>query len=328
MARDGTLRRVGRPASSATTQLHHRMDGFDFVREVAPDHPDVSVANRSRRPRSIRDKPYARPRLGHGDRSRSLHRLQRLRRRLHGREQRAGGRQGAGRAGREMQWLRVDRYFTGEVDDPRSFFQPVPCMHCEQAPCEMGCPVNATVHARRPQPEGLQSLHRHADLFELLPLQGAALQLVRIPRDARFADARCAQSRCHGALPRRHGEMHLLHPAHRGARIRRQGGPADPRRRGRHCLPAGLSDQGDRVRRHQRSGVGGRQGARADATTPCSRSSTPGRAPPIWRAGKTRPRMSSAPKPPNPILPPDQSLGDVTDQIRGIPLHSRRAAAG
>jgi molybdopterin-containing oxidoreductase family iron-sulfur binding subunit len=48
---------------------------------------------------------------------------------------------------REMHWLRVDSYFQGDPARPETFRMPVPCMQCENAPCELVCPVAATVHS-------------------------------------------------------------------------------------------------------------------------------------------------------------------------------------
>ncbi|MFO0841466.1 MAG: 4Fe-4S dicluster domain-containing protein [Gemmataceae bacterium] len=81
---------------------------------------------------------------------------------------------------REMHWLRIDRYFETPSANPqggplRTHFQPVPCMHCENAPCEYVCPTEATVHSD----EGLNDMVYNRCVgtryCQQLPLQGAAI---------------------------------------------------------------------------------------------------------------------------------------------------------
>ena len=145
--------------------------------------------------------------------------------------------------GREMQWIRVDRYLEGGRAFPGGGAPAHPVHALRERALRVRLPGERHRPLRRgPQRDGLQPLRRHPLLLEQLPLQGPALQLPGLQRDLTAAPGDAEEPGGDGPKPRRDGEVHLLRAADREGEDRRGGGgPPDCRRRDPHGVPAGLS---------------------------------------------------------------------------------------
>jgi hypothetical protein len=261
------VRRTGERRALAITQQHTGHHDRPHARavtlaEMAANPAVIHEMAAEEPPKSLSLYPRVEvrgPRLGHDRRSEHLHLLQLVRRRVPVGEQHPRRGQGAGQE-RPRDALAPHRQVRGPEHGPGGEGEPAHDVRpLRERALRVRLPRGGD-HAQRRggQRDDVQPLRRHPVLRQQLPVQGPALQLPGVPRGrgaAREEDAQARpQPRRDGPLPRRHGEVHVLYPAHRRRPHRgRAQPPPRARRRGHDGLPASLSDGRHHLRRHPRS---------------------------------------------------------------------------
>ena len=251
-----------------------------------------SRAERERQRHALRAVPLRPATMGHGDRPRRLHRLQRVHDRLPGREQHPDGRQGPGAHGREMHWIRVDRYYEGPPGAPAHAL-PAGARACNAStrrakscarsrrPCTIREGINVQVYNRcvgtRFCSNNCPYKVRRFNFLQYSDEETESLEAQRNPRGDR-------------AHARRHGEVQLLPAAHHERPHR--GGQA---RTGGFAMARSSRRARPRVRRARSSSAistirraPSTRARRRRSITRCSPSSTPSRGRPTSRSSPTR----------------------------------------